>query len=89
MGDGGYAWFAVNCAGGAAFGAKRRPIKKIERDGDKALGGRRFFIFKQQPTKRWHSRWGGVLGKVRARGGTRGGGRFIIVWGDEINDKKN
>jgi hypothetical protein len=32
-------------AGGAALGAKRRPIEKIERDGDKALGGCRFFYF--------------------------------------------
>jgi hypothetical protein len=45
MGGGGNARFAVNRAGGAALGAKRRPVKKIERDGDKALGGRRFFYF--------------------------------------------
>jgi len=51
----GYARFASIRAGGAALGAKMRLIKKIERDGDKVLGGHRFFIFKQQPTKRWRA----------------------------------
>ena len=50
MGGGGDARFAVNRAGGAAFGAKRRPIKKIERDWAEALGGRRFlFLSNNQP----------------------------------------
>ena len=35
---------------GAALGAKRRPIKKIERDGDKVLGGHRvLFLSNNQP----------------------------------------
>ncbi len=35
---------------GAALGAKRQPIEKIERDGDKALGGRCFlFLSNNQP----------------------------------------
>ncbi len=53
---------------------KRDPLKKIEIDWAKALGGGGFFIFKQQPTKKWRLRLRGVLGRVRAHGGTHGGG---------------
>jgi len=46
----GYARFASIRAGGAALGAKMRLIKKIERDGDKVLGGHRFlFLSNNQP----------------------------------------
>ena len=63
MGGGGDARFAVNRAGGAAFGAKRRPIKNIERDWAEALGGRRFlFLSNNQPKD-----------GVRDGGGNRGG----------------
>ncbi len=50
MGDVGHARFAVNCAGGAALGTKRRPIEKIERDGDQAFDGRCFlYLSNNQP----------------------------------------
>ena len=50
MGGGGDARFSVKRAGGAALGAKRRPIEKIERDGDQALDGRGFlFLSNNQP----------------------------------------
>ena len=66
--------FAVNRAGGAALGAKRRPIQKIERDGDKVLGGRRFFYFSATTNQKMAFAMEGVLGRVRDSGGTRGGG---------------
>ena len=63
MGGGGYAQFAVNRAGGAALGAKRRPIEKIERDGDQALDGRGFlFLSNNQPkdgVRNGEGYWGG------------------------------
>ena len=89
MGDVGHARFVFIRAGGAALGAKRRPIEKIERDGDKVLGDRHFLsLSNNQPKDGYRDGWG-VLERVRDRGGKRGRGRFIIVWGDEINDKKN
>ena len=46
----GYARFASICAGGAALGAKTRLVEKIERDGDKVLGGHRsLFLSNNQP----------------------------------------
>ena len=50
MGDVGHARFVFIRAGGAALGAKRRPIEKIERDGDQAFDGRGFlFLSNNQP----------------------------------------
>ena len=50
VGDIGHARFVFIRAGGAALGAKRRPIEKIERDGDQALDGRGFlFLSNNQP----------------------------------------
>ena len=66
MSGGGYARFTVNHAGGAALGAKRRPIEKIERDGDKVLGGRRFLFLSNNQPKDGVRDGGGVLGRVRA-----------------------
>jgi hypothetical protein len=50
VGDVGHARFVFIHAVGAALGAKRRPIKKIKRDGDQALDGRGFlFLSNNQP----------------------------------------
>jgi hypothetical protein len=91
IGATGNARYASIRAGGAALGAKRRPIKKIERDGDKALGGRRFLFLSNNQLKDGVRDGGGYWGwcgtVVECVGGC-----FIIVfgvWGDGIRDKKN
>ena len=62
MGDVGHARFVFIRAGGAALGAKRRPIEKIERDGDKALGGRCFLYLSYNQPKDGVSDGGGYWG---------------------------
>ena len=73
MGDVGHARFVFIRAGGAALGAKRRPIEKIERDGDKVLGGRRFlFLSNNQPKDgilNGGGYWGGCGTMVERMGG--------------------
>jgi hypothetical protein len=69
------------------LGAKKRPIEKIERDGDKALGGRRFLFLSNNQLKDGvrdgGGYWGGCGTVVECVGGC-----FIIVWGDGIRNKK-
>ena len=65
--------FTVNHAGEAALGAKRRPIKKIERDYDKVLGGCRFLFLSNNQPKDGVRDGGAVLGRVRACGRMHGG----------------
>jgi hypothetical protein len=83
-------WVCFNLRRGGCFGrTKGDPSKKIERDGDKVLGDRHFLtLCNNQPKDGYRDGWG-VLERVRDRGGKRGRGRFIIVWGNGINDRKN
>ena len=75
--------------GGLLWAQIRRPIEKIERDGDKVLGDSHFlFLSNNQPKDGIRDGWG-VLERVCDRSGKRGRGRFIIVWGNGINDRKN
>ena len=59
---------------GAALGAKKRPIKKIERDGDKALGGRRFLFLSNNQPKDGVRNGGGYWGKCEPAVERVGGG---------------
>ena len=62
-------------------GASKRRTREI---------GRAVFLnsYNNQPKDGVRDGWG-VLERVRDRGGKRGRGRFIIVWGNGINDRKN
>ena len=70
-----------NSCCGAALGVETLPIEKIERDGDKVLGGRRFLFLSNNQPKDGVRDGGEVLGRVRAGGRTRGGGGVLSSFG--------
>ncbi len=72
--------------GGLLWAQIRRPIKKIERDGDKVLGDRHFLFLSNNLPKDGVHDGRGVLERVRDRSGKGGRGRFTIIWGYGIND---